>query len=76
VKKAVGTINENFSTKESNSVPVRILLPRPQLREESGGDGEGGGEEPDQRDVDGVGPRASHLLHTKINGLRWIRIRF
>ena len=46
------------------AVPVRILLPGPELGEEGGGDGERGGEQPDQRDVDGVGPRPGHILTT------------
>ena len=43
-------------------VLVGVVLPVTDLGEERGGDSEGGGEEPDERDVDGVGPGSGHVL--------------
>ena len=43
-------------------VLVRVLLDVVQLCEEGRGDGEEGGEEPDEGDVDGVGPGPGHVL--------------
>ena len=43
-------------------VLVRVVSPRSDLGEERGGDSEEGGEEPDERDVDGVRPWAGHVL--------------
>ena len=43
-------------------VLVGVLGPVPDLGEERGGDREDGGEEPDERDVDGVRPGPGHVL--------------
>jgi len=45
-----------------NNVLVRVISPGSDLSEERGGDREQGGEEPDQRDVDGVRPRSGNIL--------------
>ena len=46
----------------SDDVLVRVILPVPDGREEGGGRREQGREEPDERDVDGVGPGPGHVL--------------
>ena len=45
-----------------DDVLVRVVLPLPDLGEEGCGDSEHAGEEPDERDVDGVGPGPGHVL--------------
>ena len=45
-----------------DDVPVGVLGPGPDLREEGGGDSEEGREEPDERDVDGVRPGSGDIL--------------
>ena len=51
-----------------DDVVVGVPVPGLQLREERGGHGKDGGEEPDQRDVDAVGPGPGHvrLLAAKV----------
>ena len=45
-----------------DDVLVRIILPVPDVSEEGGGHRKQGREEPDERDVDGVGPGPGHVL--------------
>lgn len=46
----------------SDDVLVGVILPGPDGGEEGGGSREQGREEPDERDVEGVGPRPGHVL--------------
>jgi len=45
-----------------DDVLVGVILPGPDGGEEGGGSREQGREEPDERDVEGVGPRPGHVL--------------
>ena len=46
----------------SNLILVWVVGPGADVAEERGGGGEDGGEDPDERDVDGVGPGSRHVL--------------